>query len=417
MRYFPSGMRQRLLVAALAGVTSLSVAVPLAMADDDLKDKQKQVKQQLSQAHDDLDETSSAVRKATNAVAHAQQRLANARAEVADVRTKVLAAKAKDTRLQAALVAAGAKVDAATAELKDGRQAANQQRKAVQDTVITILTNGDPRLDVFSSYFEAGSPEDLVRRLAAQKAVVGSQASTFETLTGIEEQLAARRAAVRAAKDAVAAQRKAAADNLDTIAALYGQAQVAKQQVDSLVVANRNARRDAQRAKAHDIEILQKLEKREARISAAILEAARRANNNSYNGATDGFLDYPVDGAVTSPFGYRTHPIYGYYGLHNGTDFGADCGQSLYAAASGTVVDEYYDDVYGNRLYLSIGNVNGANLTLIYNHLSSYQVGEGTQVKRGQVLGAVGDTGWATGCHLHFTVLRDGVAVDPMGYF
>ena len=72
--------------------------------------------------------------------------------------------------------------------------------------------------------------------------------------------------------------------------------------------------------------------------------------------------------------------------------------------------------VYGNRLYLSVGNVNGANLTLVYNHLSGYTVGEGDRVGRGDVVGYVGSTGWSTGCHLHFTVLRNGEPVDPMTY-
>ncbi len=126
--------------------------------------------------------------------------------------------------------------------------------------------------------------------------------------------------------------------------------------------------------------MLRELKQREARIKQLILAAARRAqaqHQQTFNGATGGFLDHPVNGPVTSPFGYRTHPIYGYYGLHNGTDFGAGCGSSLYAAASGTVIETYYDAVYGNRLYLSVGNVNGANLTLVYNHLSGYKVERG----------------------------------------
>ena len=121
----------------------------------------------------------------------------------------------------------------------------------------------------------------------------------------------------------------------------------------------------------------------------------------------------PVSGPVTSPFGWRTHPIYGYWGLHDGTDFGAGCGAPLWAGESGTVINEYYDEVYGNRLYLSVGTVNGANLTLVYNHLSSYNVSEGARVGRGDVVGYVGSTGWSTGCHLHFTVLRNGEPGRP----
>ena len=80
------------------------------------------------------------------------------------------------------------------------------------------------------------------------------------------------------------------------------------------------------------------------------------------------------------------------------------------------MINTYYDQVYGNRLYLSVGTVNGANLTLVYNHLSGYRVSEGAHVGRGEVVGYVGSTGWSTGCHLHFTVLRNGTPVNPMNY-
>ena len=59
----------------------------------------------------------------------------------------------------------------------------------------------------------------------------------------------------------------------------------------------------------------------------------------------------------------------------------------------------------------------GAGVATIYNHASSYTVGTGTHVQRGEVIGYVGDTGWSTACHLHFTVMSNGRAVDPENYF
>ena len=119
---------------------------------------------------------------------------------------------------------------------------------------------------------------------------------------------------------------------------------------------------------------------------------------------------------MTSPYGYRVHPIYGYYSLHNGTDFRAYCGTPLHAAADGTVVARYYSSVYGNRLYVSVGNVNGKNVTVVYNHATSYNVGVGQHVSRGQVLGYSGTTGWSTACHLHFIVMVNGNTVNPLNW-
>lgn len=64
----------------------------------------------------------------------------------------------------------------------------------------------------------------------------------------------------------------------------------------------------------------------------------------------------------------------------------------------------YYSPVYGNRLFLSLGRVNGDNVTVIYKHAADYQISAGEGVTRREVLGAVGSTGWSTGCHVHFTV-------------
>jgi murein DD-endopeptidase MepM/ murein hydrolase activator NlpD len=73
--------------------------------------------------------------------------------------------------------------------------------------------------------------------------------------------------------------------------------------------------------------------------------------------------------------------------------------------------------VWRNRLYINLGMVNGKFITVIYNHLSRYNVGVGQTVDRGDVVGYVGTTGWSTGCHLHFTVMENGHPVDPMKYF
>ncbi|MGN6575253.1 MAG: M23 family metallopeptidase, partial [Nocardioides sp.] len=111
------------------------------------------------------------------------------------------------------------------------------------------------------------------------------------------------------------------------------------------------------------------------------------------------------------------HPIYGYRSLHDGIDFRAACGSPIYAAAPGKVLDEYFQTAWGNRIIIDHGWVHGVGLATISNHLTSYAVSVGDHVKRGQIIGYAGTTGWSTGCHLHFTVLQNGEAVDPMTWF
>jgi murein DD-endopeptidase MepM/ murein hydrolase activator NlpD len=80
------------------------------------------------------------------------------------------------------------------------------------------------------------------------------------------------------------------------------------------------------------------------------------------------------------------------------------------------VLSRYWSDSYGNRLIIDHGVAKGVGLATIYNHATHYTVSTGQQVRRGQVIGYVGTTGWSTGCHLHFTVMDNGKAVDPMNW-
>ena len=392
-----------------------TLAIP-ALADDDLKDKQRRVEKQIDHVHDDLEHSSAALRRATNDLADAQVKLLAARDRLAVVRGKLADAQVADDRMQIELTGARHELMLATAALTEGAYAVDLQQGQVRDTVKRFYTQGDPRVQAFASYIDAKSPSDLMRRMATEKAVVGHQTSVYADLDEAEELLAEQQETVAGAKDKVADRRRAAADHLQVVEGLFQDAQDAKAAVDQLVVESRDARQRAMKARQADRAALKRLEAREKKIKQLILAAAKAAGGQNYSGDTGGLITAPVNGPVTSPFGYRTHPIYGYWGLHNGTDFSAPCGAPVFAGAAGTVVSTYYDEVYGNRLYLSIGTVNGANVTLVYNHMSRYNVSRGARVGRGDTVGFVGTTGWSTGCHMHFTVLRNGNPVDPMGY-
>ncbi len=431
MRFFPGATAQRAVLAVLASIVMAgALALPLAnAADDDLKDRQKSVQSRIDKVSKDLEHASSELQAATRKVSKAQTSLHGAQTQLETARgvlsnTRVRLAKARelDRTMQARLVTATEALATARAELAEGRAAVAAQQAAVADEVVTNYEQGDPRLRAISSLLHAEDLEDVTRSMAAEDAILAQGARVYADLRVAEEALATKKEKVQEAKAAVKVQREEAAANLVAIDQLYDEAVAAKESVRAMVSEKREAKQAAQgarqaayAAREADRRALAELEQREARIKQLILASASK-ESASFNGSTGGLLNYPVNGPITSPYGYRTHPIYGYYGLHNGTDFGAGCGASLYAAANGTVVQRYTDSVYGNRLYLNIGRVNGANLTLVYNHATGYNVGVGTKVRRGQVIGSVGSTGWSTGCHLHFTVLRDGNPVNPENY-
>jgi murein DD-endopeptidase MepM/ murein hydrolase activator NlpD len=125
-----------------------------------------------------------------------------------------------------------------------------------------------------------------------------------------------------------------------------------------------------------------------------------------------GFLRTPVDSVrITSGFGLRLHPILGYTRMHQGVDFGAPEGSAVYAAADGRVEEARWKGGYGRWIEIA----HGAGWETGYAHLSAYASGvrPGAAVRQGEIIGYVGQSGLATGPHLHFEVIRDGAHIDP----
>jgi|GEM_PF-2216459 len=124
---------------------------------------------------------------------------------------------------------------------------------------------------------------------------------------------------------------------------------------------------------------------------------------------------WPTPGytTITSPYGYRIHPITGELKFHSGVDIGAKGGSPIVAVADGTVTISVYSSSYGN--YVEINH--GHGLRTRYAHMSKRLCKVGDTVTQGETIGLVGSTGNSTGNHCHFEVRINGVTYDPMQYF
>ena len=120
-------------------------------------------------------------------------------------------------------------------------------------------------------------------------------------------------------------------------------------------------------------------------------------------------LQKPVEGNVTSPFGKRINPISGKEEIHVGIDIAAAEGTPIALALDG-VVSEVGENRYdGNFVLVDHGD----GLFTKYCHCREVFVKNGYCLRRGETVGAVGSTGWATGAHLHFEILKNGKYFDP----
>jgi murein DD-endopeptidase MepM/ murein hydrolase activator NlpD len=184
-------------------------------------------------------------------------------------------------------------------------------------------------------------------------------------------------------------------------------------------VARTGAKRVASKARAEDerqyAEQVAERNRLEAQIRALAVKQVKSGGKGS-GGDKGGTLSRPVSGPITSPYGMRVHPVTGVYKLHDGTDFGVACGTPVHAAAGGTIIQQYYNGAYGNRIIMNNGVKRGVNVVTTYNHLSRFARGTGAKVQRGDLIGYSGTTGYSTGCHLHFMVLLNGGTTNPMGW-
>lgn len=122
----------------------------------------------------------------------------------------------------------------------------------------------------------------------------------------------------------------------------------------------------------------------------------------------------PTGVSITSPFGYRLHPIFQSVFFHSGTDIAGQRGMPVYAAADGVVTDvKYSDNGYGNEVDIN----HGFGYSTRYAHLQATNVIKGQKVSRGDQIATMGSSGRATGVHLHYEVLYQSQQVNPRNFF
>jgi murein DD-endopeptidase MepM/ murein hydrolase activator NlpD len=169
----------------------------------------------------------------------------------------------------------------------------------------------------------------------------------------------------------------------------------------------------------------EKLEEEVQRVIRAAQEKARReaearakanAGKNqkpaaSASVSSGGFVR-PVGGRISSPYGYRIHPISGRRQMHRGVDYAAPMGAAVGSTKAGTVIVRTYNSSYGNYIIVDHGN----GIASLYAHLSGFAVKNGQTVGRGQTIGYIGSTGSSTGPHLHFEIRVNGVHKNPVNY-
>ncbi len=212
-------------------------------------------------------------------------------------------------------------------------------------------------------------------------------------------------------------------DQRDTIELKKAELEMQKKSVElsksKLEVRKRDFEKVSREKESYIVKLEQDLKAYEAQIDklneeSKVVEAEiikRTKNTGPYEG---GQMTWPAPGNnnISSPFGYRIHPILKTKKLHTGIDIPAATGSKIVAGAAGTVIYSGSLGGYGKTIMLD----HGGGIVTLYAHNSSLLVNEGQVVQRGEQVAKAGSTGLSTGPHCHFEVRKDGAYIDPMPY-
>ena len=469
---------QGLALAFVVGLSGWAVSaagtIHTASADD-LTDRKDEVSKQITKSEAAAEGYSDEVNKAADALQKSQNDLDQARRTLQGAQDAVSQAKAADEAKAAELQKARSDLSRAEQKVKSNEAAQVREHRKLSVVVSRTVQQQTPMMGVatFLTNMDSG---DMNARIQWSNALMAGGQQALDQLETRQIALSKARDVEKQARDRVAREKQAVEDLLERKQQAESAADTAKQDVAAAVTANEQAKTSADAKLAgerkHQDELRAEEDQLDKRIKERIAaakraeEARRRAEkaaarreakaaakkkaaakhhgsgskaestskksakhsrphrhhpkkaHKRSSGSTrkaSSYFDYPVNGPITSPYGQRFHPVLHVWKLHDGTDFGASCGTPIRAPRDGVVAEKYFNRGYGNRLMLDHGKIGGHYVTTGYNHASSYTVGVGQHVSRGQVIGYVGTTGFSTGCHLHFMVWTDGNRENPMG--
>lgn len=283
-----------------------------------------------------------------------------------------------------------------------------QDRQQIFNIRVANVYKSGGRLIYLAALLEPPSLSRLVGRIDLLSAIVGQDNTILAQIKDLKTQVEAKKQTLEEERARVAGIEQDQRALTKKLQARAGERQVS---LDGLEAA-RKAKQQVLRKAEKDKTAWAKQEDALLAESDRIGSMLRSLSGGTSAKAGSGVLAWPVNGSVTSGFGYRIHPIFKVRKMHTGIDISSGMGAPIRAASGGTVVSAGWRGGYGKAVAIS----HGGGLATLYAHQSEILVTTGQNVKRGEVIGKVGSTGYSTGPHLHFEVRVNGSPVDPMGY-
>jgi murein DD-endopeptidase MepM/ murein hydrolase activator NlpD len=404
--------RSRAYIAAcLAAALLLSAAVPaLGVTREEFEAAQRRA----SQARQAAKAAQALAGELAKETADLDAKIDSLQVKVSELAPLIDKATARSERLRTEVASLRVAVELKTEEIDATRAEFDTEQGLLNERMAQTYKQGD--LYLLEMLLEAEDFGDFIARTELVQRVIRSNQSLAEGLLRTKADLEEAQVTLERSLETVQIKLTEAAAVEKELRGLRSQRQshvaeqksVYRQKSELLAETSANAKR----LKA----IAEDEERESARIAA---ELARASQGGGY---FNGVMAWPVPGfyRITSPYGYRIHPILHTRKLHTGIDIGKNgdsdpiSGAAIVSAGAGTVIFAGYRSGYGNTVMVDHGD----GVVTLYAHqpAGGIRVGNGENVEKGDRIGTVGSTGYSTGPHLHFEVRVNGEPKDPMPY-
>jgi murein DD-endopeptidase MepM/ murein hydrolase activator NlpD len=374
-------LKKRIIAVLLAFIISIPLANVYAKSPteiDKLKKDQDKVNKQLEQTQALMNQVKKEKKNVSKAIEELDQKLNVAEDELSNV--------------EGLLSLLENQIAVTTRELERASSDASGQKELLKKRVRVMYENGN--VGYLSVILDSTSFSDFISRLDFLKKIVNFDMNLLGKM--------------KSHRDSVADKRNELESELKEKERLKNQIGEKKEKVEV-------AKQDREKTLNDLTKDLKELERQEDKFLAQSKEFEKKIialqSSNKYIG---GKIGWPAPGhtRITSPYGYRTHPILKKKKLHTGIDIAVPSGTSIIAANSGKVIFSGYNGGYGNTVIID----HGGKISTLYAHNSKLLVKVGDEVEKGKVITKSGSTGLSTGPHLHFEVRENGKHVDPMKY-
>ena len=340
---------------------------------------------QLDKIQDQLDDME-------QILSEGKKKASTLQAEIRNLEKQIYSAEVELNGLQKNINSTKSMISQTMAELEELEEDIAIQNEGLNTRLRTMYKNGE--VGILTVLMGSSDMSDFMTNLDMVQRIYDSDAELLEQLQGQYDQVIGQKLELQALRDTLLDQQAAESAQQEALLASKGQVQTKKSAIDK-----DNAALEKQ------------IDALNAEANALTAKILGLQGTGSYIGGT---MCWPSQAStrISSPFGYRIHPILRVKKMHTGIDIAASSGTNILAANAGTVITAGWNNSYGYMVMID----HGGGIVTLYAHSSKLLVSKGTVVGRGQTIAKVGSTGMSTGPHLHFEVRVNGVYKNPRDY-